>query len=95
MLNESQLEREQNRKDLLHKIEEALKDLPIELQEDLLWVIEHPNLVEYLCKNSEMTAQEIKQYKDHATANDDHLMFVLLCAVEIYYDIPSEEEPQP
>ncbi len=52
---------ENNKEEYLAKIEEAIKKLPEKAQAAICWIINHYDFVEEMCKNPEMTNEEIEK----------------------------------
>ena len=65
---------------LLEKIEK----LSSGMQEAVAWAIAHWGLVEWLCKDQEMTDEEIERQKAAAIEKNDDLLLLLLCAVQVF-----------
>ena len=71
-------------KDLTAKFESAIKDLPEKAQNAVYWAITHFDLVEQMCKASDMTIEEIETLKKNAREKEDYTLLVLLCAAQVY-----------
>ncbi len=65
---------EKNINNSIAKMEEAIKSLPEKAQEAICWVIMHLDFVEKMCKNLEMTDEELKKHKEDAKEKGDYLM---------------------
>lgn len=75
---------EKNKDERLAKIEEAIKELPEKAQQAMYGLIAHWDFVIEMCKNPEMTNEEIEKYKEDARAKEDYIMLALLCATQTY-----------
>ena len=70
----------------IQAIQEGIRGLPEELQKALNWAIDHWELVEWLCKGSEMTDEEMEREEIKAIKKEDYLLFVLVCAAQVFKD---------
>lgn len=77
---------EKNKDERSAKIEEAIKELPEKAQQAMYGIIAHWDLVVEMCKNPEMTNEEIEKYKEEARAKEDYTMLALLCAAQTFND---------
>ncbi len=62
----------------------AIKSVPPKFYPAILWVMQHYDLAEALCKKSGMTAEEIALQKRKALREDQHLMYILLCFAQTF-----------
>ncbi|WP_027630696.1 hypothetical protein [Ruminiclostridium cellobioparum] len=85
---------ENSKNEYLVKIEEAIKELPNKAQNAIYWIITHFEFVEEMCKNPEMTNEEIEEYKEEAKAKEDYIMLALLCAAQTYKENSNETTEQ-
>jgi len=88
---------EKNMEYSVTKIEKAIKELPEKAQGVISWVIMHFGFVEELCKNPDMTNEEIEKHKECARAKEDYLTLALLCAMQTYNndETPEQETDNP
>ena len=66
------------------KIEEELKKLPEKAQRAICWTIENLDFVVDMCRESEMTCEEIEMYKNEAIEKEDYVLFLILHITEMY-----------
>lgn len=85
---------ENNKEEYLAKIEEAIKRLPEKAQAAICWIINHYDFAEEMCKNPEMTNEEIEKFKEDAKAKEDYIMLALLCAAQTYQNNGNETTKQ-
>lgn len=62
----------------------AIQELPEESQKAILGILENFPFVLELCKNSDLTEEEIEQYMERAVQAKDYTLLALLCAVQAY-----------
>lgn len=75
---------EKNMDDEMTQIVETIKELPEEAQRAVYWIITHFDFVKEICKNSEMTNEEIERYKEEAWEKEDYLLLALLAAAQAF-----------
>lgn len=78
---------EYNKDELINKIITNMVELPIELQRAFIWVTEHFDFVEAMCRETNMTEEELKRCEEEANKKEDYLSLVLLHAVRFYENI--------
>ena len=66
------------------KVAEELKKLPEKAQRAICWAIENLDFVVDMCRESEMTCEEIEMYKNEAIEKEDYVLFVILHITEMY-----------
>lgn len=66
------------------RIENEVKKLPEKAQRAIYWVVENFNLVIEMCKESEMTEEEIEKYREIARKKEDYITLALLCVAKMY-----------
>ena len=76
------MEKDLNEK--LVKIEKEIKELPKKAQWAIYWIVENFDFVIEVCKESNMTNEEIQKYKKYAREKEDYIMLALLCIAETY-----------
>lgn len=85
---------EKDKNEQLAKLEKELNELPEKAQSAIYWMIKNFDSVIELCKNSEMTDEEIERYREKAIEKEDYLTLALLCTTEIYQNRDSEAMEQ-
>jgi len=75
---------EKSREEMAAELEAAIRELPEKAQGAICWIIRNYSLVEGMCKNSEMTNEEIEAYIEKAKAEDNELMLALLYLAQTY-----------
>lgn len=75
---------EKNRNEELAKLEKELKELPEKMQRAICWVIENFDFAAEMCREPNLTDEEIETYKEIAREKEDYIMLALLCMAEIY-----------
>ena len=66
------------------KIEENLKKLPEKAQRAFCWAIENRDFVIEMCRESDMTYEEIEENKKKALEKEDYILFLILHITEMY-----------
>ena len=66
------------------KVAEELKKLPEKAQRAICWAIENLDFVVDMCRESEITCEEIEMYKNEAIEKEDYVLFVILHITEMY-----------
>ena len=62
-----------DRKEALDRIEKEIKELPEKAQRAIYWVVKNYGLVTKICKEPEMTNEEIQACKETAREKDDYI----------------------
>ena len=75
---------DQDKNEEIDALLEKISKLPEEAQSAVIWAIRHWELVELLCKEPEATNEELEEMKAEAKKKKDHLLFLLLCAAQIF-----------
>lgn len=83
---------ENNKNEYIVKLEESMKELPIALQDAIVWVLNHFEFFKELCKNAEMTAEELAKYKEEAFKNRDDMMLAILCFAQVLQEAENKEK---
>lgn len=78
---------EYNKDELINKIITNMVELPIELQRAFIWVTEHFDFVEAMCRETNMTEEELKRCEKEANKKEDYLSLVLLHTIRFYENI--------
>lgn len=73
---------EKNLKEKLIKIEKEMKELPTKAQCAVYWIIENFDFVIEICKESDMTDEEIEKYRENAKEKEDYIALALLCVTK-------------
>ena len=73
-----------NKDDRIKVLLNELKELPDDLQKAVTWAIKHWDLVECICKESEMTDEEIEACKTKARERNDSILLILACAAQVF-----------
>jgi len=68
----------------LEKLQEEINKLPIRAQQTICWLIDNFDFVQEICKDSEMSDEEIKKQEEIAGKKQDYMALALLCAVKVY-----------
>lgn len=63
---------------------EEFENLPEKAQRAIYWVIKNWDFVVEMCKESDMSYEEIEKYKMKADEKGDYALFVLLRMLELY-----------
>lgn len=79
-----------NRKKQIDEIMETIQQLPKEKQKAIYLIIQNIEFFEEICKNSEMTMEEIDEYKVVAIEKGDYVMLVLICMTQVYKEKDNE-----
>lgn len=75
---------EKSQEDMIKNMLCTITELPEESQKGLLGILENFPFVLELCKNSDLTEEEIEQYMERAVQAKDYTLLALLCAVQAY-----------
>ena len=75
---------EKNKDEKVKQLLNELKELPDDLQKAVTWAIRHWDLVECICKESEMTDEEIEACKTKARERKDYISLILACAAQVF-----------
>ena len=75
---------EKDLNEALVRIENEMKKLPEKAQWAIYWVVKNFNPVIEMCKESHMTDEEIKKYREIAREKEDYIALALLCVAEMY-----------
>ena len=68
----------------LEKLQEEINKLPIRAQQTICCLIDNFDFVQEICKDSEMSDEEIKKQEEIAEKKKDYMALALLCAVKVY-----------
>lgn len=68
------------------EIKEKIKSLPEKVQLAICWVIKNFDLATKLCKESNMTYEEIEECRKRAMEKEDYLLIALLHLAKAYKD---------
>lgn len=60
------------------------RELPLEIQCAILWIIEHNEIVDYLIQGDNVPTQEIEDFIQKALEKKDYLMVVILIYKRVY-----------
>lgn len=60
------------------------RELPLEIQCAILWIIEHNEIVDYLIQGDKVPTQEIEDFIQKALEKKDYLMVVILIYKRVY-----------
>lgn len=74
------------REELIKKIEDGIKALPKKGQRAICRIITHMNIVEEICKKSEMPVAEIERRIKKAKSKKDYMTLALLYISEKYIE---------
>ena len=66
------------------KVAEELKKLPEKAQRAICWAMENLDFVVDMCRESEMTPEEIEMHKVEAIEKEDYVLFLILHITEMY-----------
>ena len=78
----------------LEKLQKEINKLPIKAQQTICWLIDNFDFVQEICKDSEMSDEEIKKQEEIAGKKQDYMALALLCAVKIYKNEDSDRRRQ-
>lgn len=67
-----------------NRVKEELENLPEKARRAIYWVIKNWDFVIEICKESNMTYEEIETNKKKAKEKEDYVLFVLLHITEMY-----------
>lgn len=65
-------------------IEKEIKVLPERAQRAIYRIIENLDFVVAMCKETEMTDEEIEKYRIIAREKEDYMLLALLCVAKMY-----------
>lgn len=81
-----------SKEELIRQMENEIKKLPEKAQNAIYWMMENFEIVMEMCKESDMTDEEIEKYRKIAKEKDDYIALVLLCAAVIYKNNVSKKK---
>ena len=64
--------------------EKEMKEQPEKAQRVICWLVENFDFVIEMCKESDMTDEEIEKYKESARKKEEYITIVLLCIAEMH-----------
>lgn len=73
-----------DREEKIEALQKEYSKLPLDMKKAISWAIEHWELIEYLCKDSDITDTEIKELKAKAVEENDYVLGMIVCAVEVF-----------
>lgn len=85
----------ENRDDWLEKVkvlEEAIKELPKELQNAICWAVENYPTLENMGRASNMTSEEIQCAMENALAEKNYVTLILLHITKTMIELKENEE---
>lgn len=68
----------------LAKIEKEIEELPEKAQWAIHWIVKNFDFVDEMCKEADMTEEEIEKYKKDAIEKEDYIALSLLYIAKIY-----------
>lgn len=74
----------------LVRLEMKIKRLPVKAQQAIYWIVENFDFAVRICKDSDMTDEEVEKYRKIAREKEDHIVLTLLCVVEMCKNEGSE-----
>lgn len=83
---------DKNKNGKIKTLLDEIAELPEEMQRAVIWALRHWELVEWLCKEPKMSSEEIKELKMAAKEKNDCLLFVLVCAAQVFNDSDETKE---
>ena len=75
---------EKNRQEIINNLLDKIDNLSEEPKRALLGMFENFPFILEVCEKSDMTEQEMEQYKEQAVEKKDYSLLALVCAVETY-----------
>ncbi|MCI8590674.1 MAG: hypothetical protein HFE77_08230 [Clostridiales bacterium] len=75
---------EKNEYEELVRLEKEIEKLPERAQQAIYWIVDNIDFVIDMCKESEMTDEEIEKQMRITKEKEDYLSFFLLCITEMY-----------
>lgn len=75
-----------NKNKKIKAVLEKIAELPEEMQRALGWAVGNWEVVEWLCKEPEMTNKEMEEMKIWAKETKDYFLLVLVCAAQMFND---------
>ncbi|MCI8589173.1 MAG: hypothetical protein HFE77_00425 [Clostridiales bacterium] len=74
---------EKNENEELIKLEKEIKNMPEGAQRAICWIIDNLDFVIDMCKDSDITDEELDKHKRIAWEKKDYMAFFLLCITKI------------
>ncbi len=71
-------------------LEMKIKKLSGKAQQAIYWIVENFDFAVRICKDSNMTDEEIEKYRKISREKEDHIVLALLCVVEMCKNEGSE-----
>ncbi|MCI8304572.1 MAG: hypothetical protein HFF52_08085 [Lawsonibacter sp.] len=74
------------------KLEEAVKILPVKLQNALFWAVENCEVLQEMGRKSEMTLEEIESAMKDVWEEESYALLMLLCITKSIKESKENEE---